>query len=345
MIPRIFILISVILLSVGCSQLQPHPDIWKSRSVTRNKVEKTKIVFEPTQEDTDLPIPSLNLSEWSILQKSRFSTRDYKLVLRDQTGRLIDSHNAPELIIDGPAKLISLSKISLGTWKVSLEYLYDPAIVKLGLQLGKHRIDYFRQLQFQLHEIDFMQSKTFTQKSRIRADGEDKLRVHVNLRDKRGYNIFSTNDYKLDLIVDKLDAKVAGPFSAFGGPYFEISSKAPGAIRYSVEIDGETLRGEGVAEFVAFDRRSPAAENKNCLADLAQVAGMPIPEAEALVSYQILVGRILAIFEEKQDSTSENFQQLLDVFSSPSCTSNRLWDGAREEAGRELRVIHRRISR
>jgi hypothetical protein len=343
--PRVFIFLSLILLVVGCSQIQPHPDFWNSRRVKKLSVEKTKIAFEAIQIDHDLPAPSFALSEWTILTKSRFATREYRLVLRDQTGKLIDSHNPPELIIDGPAKLISLSKMSPATWKVSFEYFYDPAIVKLGLKLGTHRIEYFRQIQYQLHELDFMESKTYTQKTKVRADGVDKLRVHVTIRDKQGYNIFSTNDFQLNLLVDDINAKVAGPFSAFGGPYFEISSLTPGPIKYSVEIDGESLQGQGVAHFIAFDRRAPASEKRNCLTDLAQVAGIPVPETEPLLAYQQLARRILAIFEENQDTSSERFQFVLDAFSSQSCTSNAIWDAAREEAGRELRVIHRRISR
>ena len=167
----------------------------------------------------------------------------------------------------------------------------------------------------------------------------------MTLRDKQGYNIFSTTDYQLSLVVDNIHAKVAGPFSAFGGPYFEISSTIPGPVKYSVEIDGEGLRGEGVAQFTAFDRRAPAAEKRDCLEDLAQVAGIAVPDADPVQAYQELARRIIALFEEKQDTSSEKFQSVLEAFSSQSCTSNSLWDAAREEAGRELRVIHRRISR
>ncbi len=342
---RIFIFIYFALLLVGCAQIQPHPDFWTSRNIKKNTVEKTQIVFDQHNKDEKNPEPSLSLSEWTILTKSSFASRAYKLVLRDQTGKLIDTTNAPEINIEGPAKMIGLSKIAPATWKVKFEFFHDPALVKIGFQLGTHRIDYFRQIQYQLHDLDLMESKAYVQKTRVRADGVDKLRVHVLMKDKRGYNIFSTNDFQLQLMVDTLNAKVSGPFSAFGGPYFEISSTSPGPIKYSVEIDGESLRGEGVARFIPFDRRSPAAENKNCLEDLARVAGIVVPDLAPLEAYRLLASRIIALFEEKQDTTSENYQSVLDTFSSQSCTSNRVWDAAREELGRELRVIHGRISR
>ena len=342
---RYFIFFWVSLLIVSCSHIQPHPDFWKSRRVKKNTVEKTKIVFETIQKDVGLMAPSLSLSEWSLLSKSSFASREYKLVLKDHLGNLINSFNAPEIKIEGPAKLIGISKISSATWNVTFEYLFDPAIIKIGLQLGAHRLDYFRQIHYQLHELDFMESKTFNQKSRVRADGVDKLRVYVSLKDKRGYSIFSTTDYQLQVSVDNLNAKVEGPFSASGGSYFEISSKIAGPIRYSVEVDGKSLLGEGMARFVDYDRRSPAAEEKNCLKDLALVAGVKVPSSSPLEAYQELANRILAVFEETNDSSSERFQFVLDTFSSPSCTSNKVWDAAREEAGRELRQIHRQISR
>lgn len=342
---RYFIFFWVNLLIVSCSHIQPHPDFWKSHGVKKNTVAKTKIVFETIQKDVGLMAPSISLSEWSLLSKSSFASRQYKLVLKDHVGNLINSLNAPEIKIEGPAKLTGITKISPGTWNVKIEYLYDPAIVKIGLQLGSHRIDYFRQINYQLHELDFMESKTFTQKSRVRADGVDKLRVYINLKDKRGYSIFSTTDYKLQLSIDKSKVKVDGPFSASGGSYFDVSSKIAGPIRYTVEVDGKSLLGEGMARFVDYDRRSPAAEEKNCLDELALVAGVKVPSSSPLEAYQELAGRILAVFEETNDSSSERFQFVLDTLSSPSCTSNKIWDAAREEAGRELRQIHRQISR
>lgn len=343
--PRYLIFLLISLLMVSCSHIQPHPDFWKSSRIKKNTVEKTKIVFEPIQNDLGLQAPSFSLSEWTLSSKSSFASRDYRLVLRDQSGNLIDSNNAPEIKIDGPAKLMEIKKISSATWNVKLEYLYDPAIIKIGLQLGLHRLENFRQIHYQMHELDWMNSKSFTQKSRVRADGVDKLRVYVNLKDKRGYSIFSMTDYQLQISVDQLNAKVEGPFSSSGGSYFEISSKIAGPIKYSVEVDGEILRGEGVARFIVYDRRSPAAEQKNCLEDLALIAGIKVPQSGPLEAYQTLADRILAVFEESQDSSSERFQFVLDSFSSERCTSNKIWDAAREEAGRELRQIHRRISR
>jgi len=331
---------------VACSQIQPHPDFWKSYRVKKNTVEKTKIVFDQIEKDQDLPAPSMSLSEWNLISKSGFASREYELIFRDQEGKLIDSKNAPEIKIEGPVKLIGLSKISEGSWKVTLEYLYDPAIVKIGFQLGPHRVDYFKQIQYQLHEIDYMESKSYTQKAKVRADGVDKLRVYVVMRDKKGYNIFSTTDFHVQLLVDKLNAKVTGPFSAAGGPYFEISSKVAGPIKYSVEVDGQALKGEGVASFMSWNEsRTPAAENKGCLENLALLAGIEVPNSDPVSAYEALTDRILALFEEKHESHSESYQATLEAFSTTKCTSNKIWDAAREEAGRKLRVIRTRISR
>lgn len=290
--------------------------------------------------------PSMAKSEWSLLSKDSFSQREYKLVVRDEQGTLLDSPIVPEIILEGDADLHSVAKLSSGTWKVKLEFTKDQSVVKVGFSLGGHRIGNFRQIQFNMHEIDVFATYSYAFKTRVRADGQDKLRIYVELRDQKAYTIYSFEDFDMKLHLSKKGAKVEGPFSTSSGPYFRVSSTRPGKMDYYLSVDGERMSGSGHVEFIDVTKRGPAAEVRDCLADMASLGGVKVPDnMSAVEAYSELAKTIMRRYEEKADVTPESLHRTLESFSTEACTANGIWDSARDEAGRALRLLHQRLSR
>lgn len=334
----------------GCAQLaeiEADPHFWPGSSHRIRRVPASKALETPAATPVQFKSsPSLSKSEWTLLSKDSFAQRDYKLVVRDDEGALLDSPVVPEMILDGDAVLHSVAKLSPGTWKVELEFTKDQSVVKLGFALGGYRVSNFRQIHFNLHEIDVFSTQSFAFKTRVRADGKDKLRVYVELRDQKGYNIYSFDDFDLKFHASHKNAKIEGPFSTSSGPYFRISSLRPGKMEYYLTVDGERMAGSGHVEFIDVMKRGPAAEVRDCLADMAMIGGTKVPKNVGPVeAYTELAAIIMRRYEEKADVTPESLARTLESFSSEACTINGIWDSARDEAGRALRVLHQRLSR
>ncbi len=334
----------------SCAQLaeiEADPHFWPGSSHRIRRVPASVVPSVPAIAPiTFKSAPSMAKSEWSLLSKESFSQREYKFVVRDDLGALLDSPVAPEMILDGDAALHSVVKLSPGTWKVKLEFTKDQSVVKVGFSLGGHRVGNFRQIQFNMHEIDVFASNSYAFKTRVRADGQDKLRIYVALRDLKAYTIYSFEDFDLKLHLSKKGAKVEGPFSTSSGPYFRVTSTRPGKVDYYLSVDGERMSGSGHVEFIDVAKRGPAAEVRDCLADLASLGGVKVPSnMSAEEAYSELAKTIMRRYEEKADITPESLNRTLESFSTEACTVNGIWDSARDEAGRALRVLHQRLSR
>lgn len=337
----------LILLSMwGCAHMQPDPHFWPGADHQLKRVPATVISNE---ELAKAPVysrpPSLSRSDWKLVRKGSFSHRLYRLTVRDQDGELMDSAVPPEMILEGEANLTWIKRVSPGVWEVKLELTTEQSVIKVGFVIGGQRVEHFKQIHFQIHEVDILNSESFAYKKRIRSDGEDALRVYVSIKDVRGYNIYSAEDFDLKVKTNRSFVKVEGPYSGHTGPYFKIKSKQSTDIKYYVTLDGDRLPGGGEASFVLTDARRPAEENKGCLQDLAAMTESAIPKDLSLVeSYRFLVDQVLRRYEEKADLSPSNYERILDSFSSQTCTENRILDSARDEAGRLLRKLHNRLN-
>lgn len=334
----------------SCAQLaeiEADPHFWPGSSHRIRRVPASSGLTTPAP----VPVyfkksPSLAHSEWTLLKKDSLAQREYKLVVRDEQDQLMDSPVLPEMILDGDAVLHSVVKLAPATWIVRLEFTKDQAVVKVGFSLGGHRIGNFRQIHFNLHDIDVFATYSYALKTHVRADGKDKLRVYVELRDQKNYTIYSFDDFDMKLHLSAKNVKVEGPFSTSSGPYFSLTSLRPGKVDYHLTIDGERMTGAGHVEFVDVTKRGPAAEVRDCLADMASIGGTKVPQnVSAVEAYTELAKTIMRRYEEKADVTPESLNRTLESFSTVACTANGIWDGARDEAGRALRLLHQRLSR
>jgi hypothetical protein len=330
----------------GCAHMQPDPHFWPGTSHQLKRVPATEISNEVLAK---APVytkpPSLSRSEWKLIRKESFSHRLYRLTVKDQDGNLMDSAVPPEMILEGEANLSWIKRVSPGAWDVKLELTTEQSVIKVGFVIGGQRVEHFKQIHFQIHEVDVLNSQSFTYKKRIRSDGEDALRIYVSIKDMRGYTIYSSEDFDLRVKTNRPFVKVEGPFSGHTGPYFKIRSKQATHLKYFVTLDGDRLTGDGEANFVLSDARRPAEENKGCLQDLAAMTDSAIPKDLTVVeSYRFLVNQVLRRYEEKADLSPRNYERILDSFSSQTCTENRILDSARDEAGRLLRKLHNRLN-
>lgn len=295
--------------------------------------------------EAPLQIVSLSASSWSLVTKKSFSQRVYRLVLRDEKFQLIDSSTLPNIIIDGDTKLSSVEKVSSGTWDVTLEFMTEQTVTSVGFVLGHQRIERFKQIHFQIHDIDVIASRARTYKERVRADGIDELRVSVEIKDSSGYNIFSFDDLDLKVLASRSSVKISGPFSGHEGPFFRLTSLQSGPVDFTVTLDGEAISGGGRAQFVDLDARRPAQQTDGCLGNLAKLAERKIPAQKTLLeAYSELVYEVLRRYEEKADASETGFHRVFSALSSESCTEQRILDDAREEAGRSLTNVHRRLN-
>ncbi|MFP5459131.1 MAG: hypothetical protein ACLGG7_10385 [Bacteriovoracia bacterium] len=307
----------------------------------------TATQFEKKIPAPEAPIQSVSLSasSWSLVKKKSFSQRVYRLVLRDEKLQLIDNSTPPNIIIDGETKLSSVERISPGTWDVTLEFTTEQTITSVGLVLGDQRIERIKQIHFQIHDIDVIASRARTYKERVRADGIDELRVSVEIKDSSGYNIFSFDDLDLKVLTSRSSVKVSGPFSGHEGPFFRLTSLQSGPVDFAVTLDGEAISGGGRAQFVELDARRPAQQIDGCLENLAKLAERNIPKEKTLLeAYSELVYEVLRRYEEKADASETGFHRVFSALSSESCTEQRILDDAREEAGRSLTNVHRRLN-
>ena len=343
-------LLFLLLTMIGCAQLaeiEADPHFWPGAAHRLRRVPASEPLKAPLVKPVTLAhAPSPIHSSWRLVQKGNFSQREYELIVRDEQQRLVDTPQAPDMILDGDVVLGQITKKAPATWLIRLEYTRDQAVVKVGWSLGGHRLEGFRQMQFNLHEVDVFSSHSFVFKSRVRADGQDHLRVYVDLKDAKGYSIYSFDDFDIKLQVSHKSALVTGPFSTSSGPYFRITSTVPLKSEYHIVVDGEPLTGSGEVSFIDSTVRGPAAEKGDCLADLASTVGRVVPkDLEAVEAYRDLVASILRRYEEKREHGPDDYQQTLQLFSSHACTANGIWDSARDEAGRALKLIHQRLSR
>lgn len=334
----------------SCAQLaeiEADPHFWPGSSHRIRRVPSSAGLATPAAAPVYFKkSPSISHSEWTLLKKESFAQREYKLVVRDEDGQLMDSPVLPEIILDGDAVFHDVAKLSPATWKVRIEFIGDQSVVRVGFALGGYRIGSFRQIHFNLHEIDVFATHSYAFKSRVRADGKDKLRVYVDLKDQKSYSIYSFEDFDLKLHHTSKHVKVAGPFSTSSGPYFQLTSLRPGKVDYYLTVDGERMSGSGHAEFLDANKRGPAAEVRDCLADMASLGGRKVPQdVSAVEAYSTLAKSIMRRYEEKADITPESLNRTLESFSTTACTANGIWDGARDEAGRALRLLHQRLSR
>lgn len=339
-------LLSLASLLASCSHIEADPSFWPGTKHRLRTVPPTNYAQVPLPQAVVFKeSPSLRASTWKLIKKSSFAQRTYELVLRDKNDRLMDSPLAPEILLEGEVSLKSVVRVKPATWHVTLEFLKDQNQIKLGLQVGGHRLEHFRQFQFHTQELDFDQSKIFSNKARLRADGRDTFRLQLDLKDTNGTTIYSPDDFTIRVITDSKDVHWTGPHSGITGPYFKFHKKSPGKMNYKILVDDKELNGMGAVEFVDNTLRSPAAEKQSCLQELTQAAGERVAANGLVEQFEELVGIILKRYEEKQDATPETFSRTLTLFSSPACSRESIFDEVREEAGRKLRASFKKLNR
>ncbi len=177
-------LLTLASLLASCAQIEADPSFWPGAKHRLRSVAPTDYAQVPLPKAVVFKEPpSLRASTWKLIQKSSFALRTYELILRDKNDRLMDSPLAPEILLEGEVNLKSIVRVKPATWHVKLEFLKEQNQIKLGLQVGGQRIEHFRQFQFQTQELDFEQSKIFSNKARVRADGKDTFRLQLDLKD------------------------------------------------------------------------------------------------------------------------------------------------------------------
>lgn len=335
----------VLVVLASCAHVQPDPHFWPGSSGLMRRVPVTKFTNVPPAPRPTGRTPSFAASSWQLVKKHTFGQRVYRLTLRDDQGELIDSAVVPDILVDGETRLSGVKRVSPGVWDVVLEFTADQSIANVGFVIGDQRVERFRQIHFQIHDVDILASRAEAHKLRVRADGTDELKVSVEIRDSSGYNIFSFGDFDLRLVTSLPGVVVSGPFSGHQGPYFKLTSRVSGPLDFKVTLDGEVIAGGGRVEFVSIDSRRPA-QTGGCLEGLAVLAERRVPAQLSLVdAYTELVTQALRRYEEKGDTSAQVFERFYSAFSSESCTEQRILDTAREEAGRSLRNVQRRLNR
>ncbi len=342
---RVLVLTLMSLLLGSCAYLEADPHFWPGSQHRLRKVSSLEISTARSPEERLPEAPSIARSDWSLVEKRSFSQRVYELAIRDREGKLLLSKFPPEIILEGDTQLRSVTRRAPGIWHVLLEFPAEQSVTKLGFHYGGHRVGFFRQIHFQTHQVDVLNSTSYVLKQRARADGKDTIRIYVDVRDQRGYSIYSREDFDLRLKLEGEDISVSGPYSASGGTFFRLQSLRPQRVGYRVFLDGEELRSEGEVRFLSADRRGPARSDLHCLELLAREAKRPVPKAELVDAYQELVDVLARRYEESFDGSDVALERLIGLINAPACLQRQIFDESRERASRQLKNVQARLRR
>ncbi len=338
---HVYLLISFLLILGGCSHMDPH--FWPERfKVPRQSASSggDGQAFRSLARPSVLAEPSPARTEWKTLPKQHDSQRDYLLTIRDREGKLIPTDFPPEIIVDGEANLVEVAPVGPAAWRVRVDFPRDQAIIQVGFTLGEWRVERLRRLHWQLHRLDVMQSSVHANKARIRADGEDELRVYFLLRDSQEFPIYQHQDFNLRLRSTG-PAKIYGPHDSVTGAYFRVVTSVPGKLAFEAFVDGEPVGRPVEVEAQAQQRRVPASvASDDCLRSLAEaVNGKWDPKATPEDEYLRLSDQLIADFERVVMPTELQMERTIERFSSPACTTVKAFDLHREYAGSRVRRL------
>jgi len=285
--------------------------------------------------------PSLARTEWRMLPKKHDAQRDYLLTIRDREGKLISTDFPPEMIVDGEANLVEVSSAGPASWRVRLDFPREHSVVQIGFTLGEWRVERLRRLHWQLHRLDLMQSNVITNKARIRADGEDELRIYFLLRDSQEFPIYQHQDFDLRLKASSPHARIHGPHDSITGAYYRVVTSAAGKISFDAFVDGERLGRSFEVEAQARHSRTPAGSaTDDCLQGLATASGVARDQrAQPAVEYERLGGLLVAEFERIPLPSELEMNRVINQLSSPACTTVQAFDLSREVHGTRVRQL------
>lgn len=339
MIGRHYLFIISSLALVGCSHMDP--DFWPKRF----KVPKQKGLAESHRTSAQVMSyyverePSLARSEWKTLPRERDGQRDYLLTIRDREGKLIATDFAPEIRLEGDAVLKEVLPRGPAMWLVRVDFPNEQAIVQVGFRLGEWRVENFRRVHWQLHKLDNSLSNVHANKTRIRGNGKEELRVYVLLRDWQNFPVFQYQDYDVKLNVQGGQVELKGPFSTVSGPYFTVRAKGTKPLLLSASVEGEVVGKPFEVEVITTQKRLPASQSSECLNGLAAKAGEPIQAGEEEAEFQRLGEVLVDSFQMIVTPTESQLEEYLDVVSSPACTYVQSFDLYREALGSRLRRL------
>lgn len=330
------------LLLVGCSHMNPHfwPDSFHVPQKTAQKEKSNNYWRAPANVELVTDEPSLARSQWKLLEKSTDSQRTYLLVIKDREGKIIDTENPPEILLQGEALLNQVTKSGKGKWKVVLDFPSDQSVVSVGFAIGEYRIERFRRLHWQSHQVDRMMSDAFANKIRIRSDGKDSARVFVHLRDTQNFPIYQFHDFELKIKVLSGKAKIKGPFSTLSGPYFVVRGTDPGKIKVEATIDGQTFGKPFEIELIKNSGRLPASNVNECINGLAsKLKRETNPQASIEEEYEKFGEMLVDSFQLLITPSEMQLEENLNALSSPACTAIAQLDDLRESFSQQLRKI------
>jgi hypothetical protein len=324
---------------VGCSHMDPH--FWPERFKVPLQKGKVENVGAPAQITTHYVErePSIARSEWKALPKQRDGQRDYLFTIRDRNGKLIVTDFAPEIRLEGDALLKEVLPRGPGMWLVRVDFPNEQAIVQVDFRLGEWRVENFKRVHWQLHKLDSTISHVHANKTRIRGDGKEELRVYVLLRDWQNFPVFQYHDYDLKLTVKGGEVELQGPFSTYSGPYFTLKTKSSTPLTFSASIEGEVVGKPFQVQVVSARKRWPASFASDCLRGLSAKTGEPLRTGDQEVEFQRQGEILLDSFQMIVTPTETQLEEYLDVVSSPDCTSVQDLDLYREDLGSRLRRL------
>lgn len=288
--------------------------------------------------------PSISRSEWTLLTKTKDSQRSYLLVVKDRNGKIIETTNPPEILLDGEVYLNNVSHAGVGKWKVTLDFPKEHSIIHVGFTVGEFRVERFRRIHWQLHELDRMGSNAYANKLRIRNDDKDTARVYLHLRDTQNFPIYQFHDFDLKLKVLKGDVKIEGPYSTLSGPYFTVKGKHAGQVKIEAWLDGQTF-GSVIDMELMDTSRSPASAGE-CLAGLAKFINKPItPNAPLLEEYERLGESMVESYRLLVTPSDVELEENLLALSSSACVRISQLDDLRESVSYRLRQLNLKAHR
>lgn len=337
---RTFLIIAPLVFAFGCSHMNPHfwPD---SFQVPQQRSAAVQVAWRtPASAELITAEPSIARSEWKLLTKVTLAQRTYLLTIRDRDGKIIDTINPPEILLDGDVVLNSVSHAGVGKWQVKLDFPGEQAIVHVGFRIGEYQVDRFRRLHWQTHQLDRSLSAAYANKLRLRSDGKDKARIFVHLRDTQDFPIYQFHDYDLKLRVLSGHAGVEGPFSTVTGPYFLISSTQASKVKLEASIDGEVFGHLMHVEFIGKAQRSPASDGSQCVQALAKFLGKEnVQNATMEEEYERLGEVMLDSFQSLITPSEMQLEENLQALSSPACTAIAKLDQLRESFSTRMRQV------